>query len=99
MGLRGLDGVWHRLRAGPARSRRALRAALGCEETLDRGVKNLSNFRGVMDGFRRSFPRLDGALGGDDNRLLLSIAELLVPDGSLSVIVNGTGTRSSNLIQ
>jgi hypothetical protein len=52
-----------------------------------------------MDGFLRSFPRLGGALGGDESRLLLSIAELLVPDGSLSVILDGRGTGSGDLVQ
>ncbi len=39
MGLSGLDGVWQRLRAGAVRSQRALRTALGWDETRERGVK------------------------------------------------------------
>jgi hypothetical protein len=83
MGFNGLLGVWHRLRAGAVRSRRALLAALGFDETRDRGVKNCLNFRGVIDGFRRSFPRLGGSLGGDVRRLLLSTAEFLAEAGVL----------------
>ena len=56
------------------RSQRALRAALGFEETRERGVKKRWNFRGVMDGLRRS---LRGR-GGDDGMMLAAVfAELL----------------------
>lgn len=92
MGFRGLDGVWQRLRAGAVRSQRAFRAALGLDETRDRGVKNRRNFLGVIEGFLRSLSRLAGSLGGDDSRLLLKVAELLAPvlEGVLSVMVDGT---------
>ena len=93
MGLRGLDGVKPRLRAGAERSRRAFRAALGFDETRDRGVKNLPNLRGVIDGFLRSLTWLDGGRGGEESKLLLSIAELLVPAGSLSVMAVGPHDR------
>lgn len=59
------------------------------DETRDRGVKNFWNLRGVMDGFRRSLPRLEGARGGDERRLFVSVAELLGADGCLSAIVAG----------
>ena len=68
------------------RSQRALRAALGWDET--RGVKNLRNFLGVIEGFLRSLSRLGGNLGGDESRLLLKIAELFaLEDGVLSMVV------------
>ena len=51
------------MRAGAVRSLRAFLAALGLEETLDRGVKNLLNFLGVMEGNRRSLG--GGSLGGE----------------------------------
>ena len=89
MGLSGLDGVRQRLRAGAVRSQRAFRAALGMDET--RGVKKRRNFLGVIDGFLRSFslPRLEGALGGDESRLALKVADLLDgEEGSLSAMVN-----------
>jgi hypothetical protein len=91
IGLSGLDGVRQRLRAGAVRSQRAFRAALGTDETRDRGVKKRRNFLGVIDGFLRSFslPRLDGALGGDESRLALKVADLLDgEEGSLSAMVN-----------
>jgi hypothetical protein len=80
MGLSGLEGVWHRLRAGAVRSQRAFRAALGLDDTRDRGVKKRWNFRGVIDGFLRSLPRLGGSLGGDESRLALRVADRLVPE-------------------
>jgi hypothetical protein len=100
MGLSGLDGVWQRLRAGAVRSQRAFRAALGLDETRDRGVKNRWNFLGVIDGFLRSLPWVDGALGGDDRRLLLKVADLLAGDEAiLSAMVgqwvNGSMGRGS----
>lgn len=86
MGFRGLEGVWQRLRAGAVRSRRAVLTALGLDETRERGVKNLRNLRGVIEGLRRSLlPWLGGALGGEDKRLPLKVAEVLgAPEGSLS---------------
>jgi len=90
IGFSGLDGVWHRLRAGAVRSQRAFRAALGLEETRDRGVKNRWNFLGVIDGFLRSLPRVDGALGGDESRLAFKVADFLAgEEGTLSAMVNG----------
>lgn len=64
-GLSGLDdGVMRAVgllfNAGPARSRSALRAALGAETTRGRGVKKRLNFLGVIDGFLRSFARVRG---------------------------------------
>ena len=56
------------------RSRRALLAALGFDETRDLGVKKRLNFRGVIDGFLRSLAWLGGgggSLGGEERRLLL----------------------------
>ena len=86
MGRSGLDGVRHRLRAGAARSRNARRAALGSDETRDRGVKNLLNFLGVMDGFRLSFPAPGDSLGGEDRSSLVSMAERLATGDDLSVV-------------
>jgi len=91
MGLRGLDGVWQRLRAGAVRSQRAFRAALGLDETRDRGVKKRWNFLGVIDGFLRSFslPRREGARGGDDSRLALRVADRRGgEEGSLSAMAD-----------
>ncbi len=88
MGFSGLDGVRHRLRAEAVRSCRALPAALGPVEKRDRGVKNLLDFRGVMDGFRLSLLRLAGSLGGDERRSLVSMAELLAAVVDFSVMVS-----------
>jgi hypothetical protein len=86
MGLSGLEGVWQRLRAGAVRSRRAFRTALGFDDTRDRGVKNLSNFLGVIEGFLRSL-----RLGGEDSKSLVRIADLLaeVGEGVFSDMING----------
>jgi len=55
------------------RSQRALRAALGFAGIRERGVKKRWNFRGVMDGLRRSLR----GLGGDDGMVLAAVfAEL-----------------------
>ncbi|MDA4133779.1 MAG: hypothetical protein OK454_11760, partial [Thaumarchaeota archaeon] len=75
-GFRGLEGVWHLLSAGAARSRRAFLAALGCGGTRDLGVKKRWNFRGVMDGSRLSFPGMPAADLGGESRLLLSVIVL-----------------------
>lgn len=59
------------------------------DETRERGVKKRVNFLGVIDGFLRSLPRVEGALGGDESRLVLSVADLLAgEDGPLSAMVN-----------
>lgn len=57
-----------RFKAGAAISCKACLAELTDREPRERGVKNLLNFRGVMEGCRRSFlpfgPYIEG-LGGE----------------------------------
>lgn len=88
IGFKGLEGVWPRFKAGPARSRRARRAALGAGETRERGVKNFRNFLGVIDGFLFSLPSAGGNLGGEESRLLVKMADLLVVDEPLSAMIS-----------
>ena len=96
MGFNGLEGVWPRLMDEPARSRRALRAALGVDETRERGVKNLWNFLGVIDGFLFSLPSAGTVLGGEERRSLVNMADLLVEEEALSPMVNQNLPSSTN---